>query len=274
MPLPRWLLFLLIAAVVATGVLGLGYRNATQPPVVVRYLVDDVRRPSTATPLRIILLSDIHAAGPDMPIERLRHIVAQTNALRPDIVALTGDFVSDKRLGTATIATRDAVAPFAALRSRLGVFAVLGNHDHWRDGPAMTAALRKVGVQVLDNRSVDAGPVVVAGVDDLFTGHADLAQALEGADRRRPVLLLSHSPDLFPNVDSGVAVTLAGHTHAGQIALPVIGALFTASRHGRRYAHGHVVERGRHLVVSSGLGTSILPLRFGAPPEIVVVDLR
>lgn len=272
--MPRWVIMLATALLAGLTLVAFGYREATQEPRVTVYRIDDPRWPAARRPLRIVLLSDTHVAGPDMPVARLRRIVARANMLRPDLVALTGDYVSDKKLRTATATSAAAVAPFAGLRGPLGVFAVLGNHDHRRGGPAMAAALQRAGVTLLSNRSVQAGPVIVAGVDDLVTGHADLAAGLAGVDGSKPVILLSHSPDLFPKVDARVAVTLAGHTHAGQIAPPLIGPIFTASRYGRRYARGHVVEHGRHLVVSAGLGTSILPLRLGAPPEIVLVELR
>lgn len=274
MSLPRWLIFILGIAAFGVGAAGFGLWGATRAPRIVTYSVDDPRWPETARPLRIVLLSDTHAAGPDMPVVRLEGIVAQANALRPDLVALTGDYVSDKTLRSDTVAAADAIAPFRHLRARLGVFAVLGNHDHWRDGAALASALRNAGVRVLANEHVTAGPIVVAGIDDEFTGHADLVRALGGIDHRRPTLLLSHSPDIFPSVDSRITVTLAGHTHGGQIVLPWIGPLATASRHGRRYAHGQIVEAGRHLIVSAGLGTSILPMRIGMPPEIVVIEIR
>lgn len=272
--MPRWLIVVSIALLAGLAAAAFCYREATQAPRVAVYRMDDPRWPAARRPLRIVLLSDIHVAGPDMPVARLRRIVAQANALKPDLVALTGDYVSDKRLRTATVTSAAAVAPFAGLRASLGVYAVLGNHDHERGAPAMAVALKRAGATLLSNRSEAAGPVIVAGVDDLVTGHADLPAALAGVGGARPVILLSHSPDLFPEVDARVAVTLAGHTHAGQIAPPLIGPIFTASRYGRRYAQGHVVERGRHLVVSAGLGTSILPLRLGAPPEIVLVELH
>ena len=111
-------------------------------------------------------------------------------------------------------------------------------------------------------------------MDDELTGHADLARAMAGIARGVPTILLSHSPDIFPSVGQNVALTLSGHTHGGQIVLPVIGALSTESRYGRRYAHGHIEENGHDLIVSAGLGTSILPLRIGMPPEIVVITVR
>ena len=253
---------------------GVGLVGAVQTPRVVAYSIDDPHWPSAKSPLRIVQLSDMHAAGPDMPVTRVKAIVAQVNALRPDLVMITGDLVSDKAVRTATVSSADAVAPYARLRARLGVFAVLGNHDHWRDGQAILRGLEAAGVRVLQNEAVLAGPITVAGVDDDYTGRADVRQAMAAIDGARPAVMISHSPDIFPQIDRRISVTLAGHTHGGQIALPFVGPVLTASRFGKRYVHGHIVEDGRHLVVSAGVGTSILPLRLGVPPEIVLVTLR
>lgn len=272
--LPRWLKFLGIALVAGALFAAYGLSTAMRTPRIVTYVVDDPRWPAQGPPLRILLLSDTHAGGPDMPVARLSRIVAQANALRPDLIVLSGDYVSHKLLRTTVVSPEAATAPFGRLRSRLGTFAVLGNHDHWHDSREMVAALQRAGVRVLSNRHVVTGGVTVAGVDDLHTGHADLPGALDGVRPGLPIVLVSHNPDIFPDVDHRPIVTLAGHTHGGQISLPLIGPLATASRFGRRYVHGHIVENGRHLIVSAGLGTSILPLRIGALPEIVVVELR
>lgn len=272
--LPRWLKILGIAVAAGALFAAYGLSTAKQTPRIVTYVVDDPRWPVNRPRLRIVLLSDTHVGGPDMPVERLSRIVAQANALQPDLVILSGDYVSHKLLETEAASPETASAPFGRLESRFGTYAVLGNHDHWRDGREMAAALRRVGVRVLSNRHVETGGVTVAGVDDVHTGHADLPAAMAGVDPGLPIVLVSHSPDIFPAVDHRPIVTLAGHTHGGQISLPLIGPLATASRYGRRYVHGHIVEDGRHLIVSAGLGTSLLPMRIGALPEIVVVELR
>jgi predicted MPP superfamily phosphohydrolase len=209
-----------------------------------------------------------------MPPRRLARIVARIEALRPDIVLIAGDLVSDKRLATRIYSLAEAVAPLARLRPRLGTFAVLGNHDHWRDAAEARAALRGAGITVLDNRAVRAGPLAVAGLDDEFTGHDDLAGTVIRL-RRLPgaKLLLSHSPDPFPAVPADVGLMLAGHTHCGQIRLPLVGALRTMSEHGQRYACGRVDEAGRTLIVGAGLGTSMLPLRIGARPDMWLIRL-
>jgi len=268
---PAVLLGLLLAAIVVAGA---GIAGAMRAPRLVAYAVDDRARPATAPPLRIVQLSDTHASEPFMRATRLMAIVRRVNALRPDIVVLTGDYVGDRTLGAAPLDPAEAVGAFRALRPRFGAFAVLGNHDHGFDPQGLASALRRAGVRLLVNEHVDAGPITIVGIDDEVTGRADLAAALRGIGRGRTALLISHSPDIFPQIDDRVGLTLAGHTHGGQIVLPIVGPLATASRYGRRYVHGHIIERGRHLIVSAGIGTSLLPMRIGAPPEVVLVTIN
>lgn len=262
----------LVLFLVGAAVLGWMYHVATADPLV---RTTAVSVEGLAAPLRLILVSDIHVAGPDMPPSRLGRIVAQVDALHPDLVLIAGDFVSDKRAATRHYSAADAVAPLAGLKARLGTVAVLGNHDHWRDAAAIRRELERIGIAVLDNDARRVGPLTIGGVDDPFTRNDNLAGTLA---RMRatpgPRVLLSHSPDVFPRVPADVALTLAGHTHCGQIRLPLIGALSTMSDYGDRYACGRVDENGRTLVVSAGLGTSLLPLRLGAVPDFWVVDLR
>lgn len=230
--------------------------------------------PADQPPLRLLLASDIHVQGPDMPPERLADVVAQINALNPDLVLIAGDFIGDRQLASRWYDYREALAPLAGLRARYGTIAVLGNHDHWRDPAAADRALRQTGVRVLANDAVRAGPLAVAGLDDDFTAHADLRRTVE---RMRAVggvpVLLSHSPDPFPELPRDVPLMLAGHTHCGQIVLPLVGAVTYESRHGSRYGCGRIDEGGRSLFVSAGLGTSVLPLRIGAVPDLWLIEI-
>ena len=248
------------------------YRVATSDPVRREAAIN---AEGLTKPVRLVLISDIHVAGPDMPPRRLERIVSQINALQPDIVLIAGDFVSDKRVSTRRYSVTEAIAPLRTVKARLGSVAVLGNHDHWRDAQAMRAALRAANVEVLDNRAVRRGPLTIGGIDDPFTGHDSLpATAALMRSMPRPRILLTHSPDVFPRVPDGIVLTLAGHTHCGQIRLPLIGAVSTMSDYGERYACGRVDETGRSLIVSAGLGTSLLPLRLGTVPEFWVIELR
>jgi predicted MPP superfamily phosphohydrolase len=251
-----------------------GYWSAIADPEVREAQIGLPGWPAGTAPIRAVLLSDIHAAGPDMPPERIERIVAQVNALNPDLVLIAGDFVSDRRLSTRSYAMAEAIAPLAALRARLGVYAVPGNHDHWRNAGEARAALAAANVRLLVNQAARAGPLVIGGLDDPFT-HRDnvpltLARmrALSG-----PRILLSHGPDPFATLPGDIGLMLAGHTHCGQIRLPFYGALTTMSDYGERYACGWVRESGHDLIVTAGLGTSIAPLRLGAAPDIWVVTL-
>jgi len=152
-------------------------------------------------------------------------------------------------------------------------FAVLGNHDWKQAGDRMWRALQNAGIEVLENHAVETNGVYIAGLADMRTRRPDLPGALAEVPAGAPVILLAHDPDVFPLVPDRVALTLAGHTHGGQVAIPIIRRPFIPSRYGERYVRGHIVEENRHLYVTSGLGTSGLPVRLLAPPEIVVLEL-
>ena len=174
----------------------------------------------------------------------------------------------------------------ARLAAPLGTWAILGNHDWWYDLERVRQALAAARIPVLENNAVMLGAegqrFWLAGIGDQlayrlgprrFRGVDDLPGTLAQVQTDDPVLLLVHEPDIFVRVPPRVAMTLAGHTHGGQIRLPVIWPALVPSRYGARFAYGHVVEDGRHMIVSGGLGTSVIPARLGMPPEIVQVTL-
>ena len=227
-----------------------------------------------AAPLTLVLISDIHVAGPDMPPARVGRIVAQINALHPDLVLIAGDFVSDKQIATRHYSTAEAVAPLKKLSPTLATVVVPGNHDHWRNAGEVRRELGKVGAVVLANEAQRFGPLVIGGLDDDYTGHADLPATLAAmASLGRAQILLSHSPDPFPDAHRPLLM-LAGHTHCGQLRYPWGGSPATMSRYGDRYACGILRERGGVLVTGAGLGTSVLPFRFGTRPEIWLIEVR
>jgi predicted MPP superfamily phosphohydrolase len=227
--------------------------------------------------LRIAVLADLHIGSPWNGMEKLARVVAETNAAAPDLVLLAGDYVIKGVLGGSFVAPEDIASRLRELHAPLGVYAVLGNHDWWFDAPRVRDALHAAGIPTLDDaaHSVD-GPrhFWLAGVSDFWEGSHDVHRALAGVTDDAPVILFTHNPDVFPHVPSRVALTVAGHTHGGQVCLPLVGRLIVPSRFGQRYAIGHVVEGGRHLFVSPGIGTSIIPVRFRVPPEISLVTLR
>lgn len=264
--------FLLILAALAILLLGWCYWSAISAPVVREARVELPGFPAGQAPVRVALLSDLHVQGPDMPPERLARIVDQVNAQRPDLVLIAGDFVGSRRLATRHYNPAEIAAPLRELRAPLGVIAVLGNHDD--DEAQLRAALTAAGLRVLVNQAVQAGPLAIGGLGDQVSGRNrdnqtySAMRALPGAR-----VLLSHSPDPFATLPGDIGLMLAGHTHCGQIRLPLYGAWSTGSAYGDRYACGFIEENGRKLIVTAGLGTSILPLRLMAPPDFWIVTI-
>ena len=227
---------------------------------------------------RLALVSDLHAGAPHVDLDKVAHVVGLLNDLAPDFIALLGDYV-DPGVAFADPVSPEAVAArLGELRAPLGVAAVLGNHDWAENGPQVAEALRSAGVRVLENDAVRVTrtptELWVAGVADATKRRPDADAALRGIPADAATLLLSHDPDVFPHVPDRVALTLSGHTHGGQVNIPVARAKAIPSRHGARYAAGHVVEAGRHLFISRGIGTSRFPIRLGVPPEVVLLTLR
>lgn len=252
--------------------------------------------------LRIAVLADLHVCEPWFNAARLADVVARTNALRPDLVVLLGDYVRGGRMRfwSEVVPPEEWAAVLGGLKAPLGVHAVLGNHDWWSDveaqkrhsGPIKArVALEAAGIPVYENDVTrleqDGLPFWIAGLGDqwafwkpnkyvegdAYEGVDDLPGTLAKVTDDAPVVLLVHEPDIFPEVPSRVALTLAGHTHGGQVTLagyaPVI-----PSKYGQRYRYGHIVEEGRNLIVSAGLGYSTLPVRLGVPPEILLVTVE
>jgi predicted MPP superfamily phosphohydrolase len=240
----------------------------------------------TGRKLSITVIADLHAGGPDMQLEHVRRIVDRASALQSDIVLLLGDFIASYRFAITKVPDPAWAAELARLDAPLGTWAVLGNHDWWHDLEGVRAALAGVKIPVLENDAVLLGPAGqrfwLAGLGDQlairlghgrFRGVDDLPLTLSRIKTDDPVLLMVHEPDIFTRVPQRVALTLAGHTHGGQIRVPFLWQHFVPSKYGARFAYGHVVEDERHLIVSGGLGTSIIPARLGVPPEILHIEL-
>lgn len=223
--------------------------------------------------LRIVHLSDVHWDA-YTNASRLHSLFDEINTLDPDLVVLTGDLVTHYRRHIDPCT--DALA---RLRARLGVFTVLGNHDHWASGRLLIAALERRGIRVLVNEHVlIAEGLWLVGVDDPHLQFADLDQALDGIadDDTRPRVLLAHSPDIMGEAVGRVNVVLTGHTHGGQVRFPVVGPLLRATRReaGKHFVHG-MKRAGETLCFTNrGLGTVLIPIRFNCRPEVAVITLR
>jgi predicted MPP superfamily phosphohydrolase len=225
-------------------------------------------------PIKVALLADTHLSGPDNSPERMNRIVDAINSETPDLVLLAGDYIGDRKLIGPVYPVEQAVAPFARLKAPLGVVAVLGNHDHWEGAEAVSAELRRIGVTVLRNQAVRRGPLAIGGIDDAHTGHADPRRTLAAVHRLRGApLLLTHSPDVFPDLLPGAPLLLAGHNHCGQGVLPLYGPVTIPSRYGKRYMCGLYREHGKTLVVTGGVGTSVVPLRLLARSDWWLITL-
>ncbi len=225
--------------------------------------------------IEIALLSDLHVGSPYYGLDKLEEVVRRVNASEPDLVLLAGDYVVDGVSGGRFVPPEDIAFVLAELDAPLGVFAVLGNHDWWLDGPRVRRAFESAGIRVLDDQAVRVSEFWLVGLGDWWEAPPDIPQVLASIDMDddAPVVAFTHNPDLFPKIPTRVILTLAGHTHGGQVRLPFFGAPIVPSRYGDRYVHGHIVENGRHLFVTSGLGTSIIPARFRVPPEIALLRL-
>ena len=263
---------------------------------VARYNLSPPRWPA-GFKLNIAVIADVHACDPWMSLAHIQAIVDRTNALDPDIIVLLGDYVAGHRHVSRRIPASDWAPVLAGLTAPLGVHAILGNHDYWEDRPVQLSgqgptvvrrALEAVGIPVYENDAVrltlDGRSFWLAGLGDQLAylparrfrpvrriGVDDLVATLAKVTDEAPIILLAHEPDIATHVPGRVALQLSGHTHGGQVRLfgwsPVV-----PSRYGNLLAYGHT-QLNCDIIISGGLGCSIIPFRFGMPPELVLVTL-
>lgn len=242
--------------------------------------------PAAAGPLRVVWVSDLHVAGPLNPPERIATLVRRINALHPDIVLLGGDYLGHVWPATREYTMREALAPLAGLRARLGVVAILGNHEH--DGePAVTdirhlvapptqgqRELERIGIPVLFNSARRIGPVTIGGRDIEGVGRWgswQLAQAM--ARLGPPYLGITHSPEGADTMPATIALVLAGHTHCGQIRLPLGDRIARWLAPVWPMACGRGTRNGRATIVTAGVGESRIPVRFRARRDFWLITL-
>ena len=222
------------------------------------------------------MISDLHAGAPHVGERKVERIVDKTNGAKPDLVALVGDYADPSFPLGEPIGPERVAELLGDLSAPLGVFAVLGNHDWYHYGGRPADALRRQGIEVLENDAVAVehrGSVLwVAGLADMRERRADVTTALAMVPDGQPLIALTHDPDMFPQLRDRAAVTLAGHTHGGQINLPLVRRAAAPTKHG--YTGGEVREGGGYMYVSRGVGTTGLPVRLAAPPEIALLCLR
>ena len=270
------------AVIFLLGALCLGYAYFVEPRRLVVNEVE-VRLPRWSSKLndfKIAAVSDIHGGSSYVTPERLRDLTERINAQNPDIIVLLGDFVSqvkgkhsDLKLPIETIAES-----LSGLRAKYGVFAVIGNHDWWYDESRCRAVLEKAGIRVLENEvfsfPVNNQTVTIVGIEDYWKRRQVPADEImkkipPGAQN---LIAITHNPDSFDKMPAAIPLLIAGHTHGGQVRIPFYGAPLAVSN--RKFYRRHYVENDRHAVTTSGFGTSGPPLRFGVPPEIMLVTLN
>jgi len=244
-----------------------------------RIRLDILNWPENMKGYKILFIGDLHAGSPFNNEDKIRRIVKLANKENVDIVLSAGDFVIYRVAGGKFIPAEVTAGILSKIKSKQGFITVLGNHDWWKNGYKIRKALEKNGFIVLENNAINIAkkgekPVWIAGLADSTERHVDINKALKQVKRGEPVIMLSHEPDIFPQIPKSVSLTLAGHTHGSQIRLPFIGAIFTASKYGNKYAKGYITENGKRMFVTKGVGTSILPVRFLCPPEIVIFELN
>ena len=236
--------------------------------------------------MTITVIADLHAGGPNMGLARVREVVEAAQALNGDLIVVLGDYFATHRFVTEHVPDEAWAEQLARLRAPLGVYSILGNHDWWYGISGVRKAFDRVHLPLMENDAVLIGEegrrFWLAGLGDQlahyvapgqFRGVDDLPGTLGKVTTDDPVILLVHEPDIFTQVPERVALTIAGHTHGGQIRLPLLPPVWAPSQYGARFAYGHIVEHGRHMIVSGGLGCSKVPLRLGVPPEILRIEL-
>lgn len=224
--------------------------------------------------VRVVFLSDMHLGRNDF--KRLDKIIKVTNDQQPDIVLMGGDFLKGNTLKSGMDV--NLLAQKLSMLECKKIYTVLGNHDWWAGGKEIRIALEKKRIKVLENETamprvrVRNKLVDIVGVEDLQTRKPDVKKALKGS--KVPRILITHNPDIYHDVLEKVSLILAGHTHGGQFVLPFTQPMFVPSKYGASFAGG-LIDFGRNpMIISRGIGTTVVPARFGCPPEVVVVDFR
>ena len=234
--------------------------------------------PKELSGLRIAMIGDIHTGGPFIDDNKLRKIVELTNQQNPDLIVLLGDYMSPNSWHSHRVEPEVTAAAMKNLRAPLGVYTVLGNHDWWYNGGKVRRAFEDNGIPVLDDEVAEIKwrdkSFWLAGLADLWTRPQHISETVAKVPPGATVIALTHNPDIFPNLPRSVPLLLAAHTHGGQVNLPLIGTPIVPSRFGPKYTRGHVFENDHHMYVTSGIGTSIMPIRFRVTPEIVILTIN
>ena len=234
--------------------------------------------PAELSGLRIALIGDVHTGAWYIDDRKLQQIIELTNQQQPDLVVLLGDYMVSNTWHSHRVEPEVTAAALKNLKAPLGVYAVLGNHDWWYNGNKVMQAFQQNGIHVLEGEVAEISwrshSFFLIGFGDTWTRSQYFDETIARVPPGPNVIALTHNPDIFPVLPKTVPLLLAAHTHGGQVNLPLIGSPIEPSIYGQRYAAGHVYENGHHLFVTTGIGTSILPVRFRVTPEIALIDIK
>ena len=248
-----------------------------QPHVVRRYALTLPGWPRFARPLRIALLSDLHVGSHTDDVARFSAIAKEVAALSPDLVLFGGDYMNMQHFGGGRVPPRAIARTLSRITGRHGRFAIMGNHDYMYGVEDVTTEFREHEIIVLDHEratfSFEHHDIDVIGVPDAHLERPQAKALLSTLTTGRPAIVLAHDPVWFRDLPEGPFLMLCGHTHGGQIKLPFLGVVRNASQAPLHWSYGLVVERGRHLIVTAGLGTSGVPIRLGVPPEFAIIEV-
>ncbi len=234
--------------------------------------------PANCDGLRLDVVADTHTGSPRNGLDNLDRWVQRLVDSDADAVLMAGDYVILSVFLGTYVPAEEIATHLKPLTARKPVYAVLGNHDWWKDGAKVRDAFASAGVRMIDNQAeavqLRGCRFWIAGIGDLLEGDPDVAGTFAMIDDAAPVIALTHEPDLFPDIPSRASLTVAGHTHGGQIDVWPLRRDPSPFVLGSSRLKWHIVDEGRHLFVTPGIGTSILPMRFGVPPEISRLTLR
>lgn len=226
--------------------------------------------------LKIVFLGDLHTKPIDL--DRLKRVVSKVNEQKPDIVLSIGDYVNGNSY-KETLYPRVIAKELGEIKSKYGFYTVLGNHDYDYNSLRIRKELEKNGIKVLENDTlpldIEGKRLWLIGIQDFSVCHTHLDyNTKQVSDEENPVILLSHTPDVFPEVDERIELTLAGHTHGGQVIIPFYGPIYVPSKYGKKYSKGYFEEGNKKMFVTGGIGTSVFPIRFNNFPEIIILNIN
>ena len=254
-----------------------GRISRAAPHIVDHFGLKIVGWPRLYPPMRIAFLSDFHTGSHADDVARLDAIIAEASSFRPDVALFGGDYVNMQLFGGGRVPPGTIATALARLEAPLGRFAILGNHDYQYGAADVAGALKCQDISVLSDSRVTVhfqGNIIdIVGVPDAGVSRPEARVVLAGILPNTPTIVLAHDPVWFAQVPPGPHLTLAGHTHGGQIRIPGIGIITNASKAPLRWSDGLIYEGERYLYVTSGIGTSSVPLRWGVPPGYAVLDV-